>query len=215
MSGLVEITEFNPFSDRSVVNEAVPAVNRAEAMGLIDAPDTGTSLDAAIFEKLVEGVTHAGLASSLIATLYATIRRSPEVDPEWLRDWFGDLSEILDDSPVPAYEWEAAKRFFDHDQLSHLLGISTASVTRYAAAERKTPQKVALRLHWLMLCVGDLLGSYNDYGVRRWFERPRTVLGSRSPEAVLRSIPDGWTPDHPDVQQVRNLAHALTASSAT
>jgi hypothetical protein len=36
---------------------------------------------------------------------------------------------------------------------------------------------VAERLHWLAMVVADLAGSYNALGIRRWFERPRALLG--------------------------------------
>ena len=66
-------------------------------------------------------------------------------------------------------------------------------------------------MHFLALAVGDLAGAYNDIGIRRWFERKRTVLEGRAPAAVLRGK---WQPEDPGPLQVRDLARALVASAA-
>ena len=68
------------------------------------------------------------------------------------------------------------------------------------------------RLQFLALVVGDLAGAYNEFGIRRWFERPRKLLGNRSPAQLL----DGaWQPEAPGPRRVRRLAAALVLSSAT
>jgi len=63
--------------------------------------------------------------------------------------------------------------------------VSTSSLRRYTAGARPTPDDVAARLHHVALIVGDIAGSYNDIGVRRWFTRPRTQLGTQTPATVL------------------------------
>ena len=70
---------------------------------------------------------------------------------------------------------------------------------------------VAARVHFLALAVGDLAGAYNDIGIRRWFERKRTVLEGRAPAAVFRGK---WQPEDPGPLQIRDLARALVASAA-
>ena len=115
-------------------------------------------------------------------------------------------------SPVPESEWSWLHRVLGVDLLARLLGISTVSLRCYLSGARRTPDDVAVRLHALALIVGDLAGAYDDAGVRRWFARPRMVLGNRAPVDVLTA---GWWPDDREVQQVRGLAHALTASHAT
>ena len=121
------------------------------------------------------------------------------------------VNETLGESPVPASEWPALQRVLGVDLLARLLNISTAGVRRYLSGTR-TPDDVALRLHVLALMVGDLAGAYDDAGIRRWFARPRTVLGNRAPVDVLTP---GWLPDDPEARQVRDLANALTASLTT
>lgn len=122
------------------------------------------------------------------------------------------VNEALGASPVPASEWSPLQRVLGVDLLARLLCISTASLGRYRSGTRKTPDDVAVRLHALALMVGDLAGVYNDAGIRRWFARPRKVLANRAPVDVLTS---GWRPDDSGPRQVRGLANALTASSAT
>lgn len=96
--------------------------------------------------------------------------------------------------------------------LAQLCGISEVSLRRYAAGARTTPDLAAQRLHALALIVAVLRGAYNDYGIRRWFQRPRAQLGGHSPADLLGA---DWTPDTPEVRQLRELAAALTGSPAT
>jgi hypothetical protein len=101
---------------------------------------------------------------------------------------------------------------FPIEDLAALLGISLSSLKRYQQGDRDTPDDVAARLHFLALVVGDLAGSYNDIGIRRWFQRKRTQLDGRAPAAIL----DGnWDPDDPGPQRVRELARSLVTLTAT
>ena len=114
--------------------------------------------------------------------------------------------------PVPVSEWPALHRVLGPCLLARLLNISTVSLRRYRSGARTTPDDVVARLHVLALMVGDLAGAYNDAGIRRWFVRPRTMLGNRAPGDVLTA---GWQPEDPGPRRIRDLANALTASPAT
>jgi hypothetical protein len=85
-------------------------------------------------------------------------------------------------------------------------------VTRYAGGDRRTPDAAAARLHAIALIVGDLAGAYNEIGVRRWFERPRTALDGRAPAHFLKG---DWQPEEPGPQRVRALARSLVTGSGT
>jgi hypothetical protein len=84
-------------------------------------------------------------------------------------------------------------------------------VRRYGSAARDTPQVIAERLHWLAMVVADLAGAYNDFGIRRWFERPRSQLGGRSPRRMLG---ENWVVDGKAAAQVRALARSLVGAQA-
>ncbi len=115
----------------------------------------------------------------------------------------------LDASPTPDCEWAGVSGVLGGEVLASLLGISSSSVRRYLSGSRATPDGIAARLHFLALVIGDLAGAYHDFGVRRWFQRPRRLLGSRSPAQLL----DGtWQPEDPGPQRVRDLAAALVSS---
>ena len=118
----------------------------------------------------------------------------------------------LEASPVPQYEWNGVARVFGADDLAPLLKVSVSSLKRYQSGERDTPDPIAARLHWLALTVGDLAGSYNDIGIRRWFHRKRERLGGRAPLALLRG---DWDPDDEGPAQVRQLARELVSLAAT
>ena len=124
-----------------------------------------------------------------------------------------DLSTAVlnatEDSPVPDAEWDPLTRILG-EELPALLGVSSSSVARYHSGDRRTPDSVAARLHGLTLIVSDLSGSYNDYGIRRWFKRPRRALEGRAPADILHG---DWDPDGIDVRAVRNLAAELLGAS--
>ena len=190
----------NPMDSRAVRDLAVEAWRRAEAMGLVE-PDDGR-LGAADVARLVRRVREAGIARGP-ALRMDNVERPSAGDLESL---LRVLIAALEASPAAAYEWPVLGRVFDPESLASLLGISVTSLRRYASAERDTPDEVAARLHHLALIVGDLAGAYNDVGIRRWFGRRRTALGSRPPAALLSGE---WSPDDAGPQQVRDLARSL------
>ena len=132
--------------------------------------------------------------------------------PEELASLLTTMIAALEASPAPKFEWGGLARVFDAEQLASLLNISISSLKRYQAGERATPDAIAARLHFLALLVGDLAGSYNDIGVRRWFQRQRTRLDGRAPAELLTGE---WDPDDPGARRVRELARELVALSAT
>ena len=95
-------------------------------------------------------------------------------------------------SPTSASEWRGVNRVLGGDVLARLLGISSSSVRRYLSGSRATPDEIAARLHFLALVIGDLAGAYNDFGVRRWFQRRRKLLGSRCAAQLLSG---SWRPE--------------------
>jgi hypothetical protein len=122
------------------------------------------------------------------------------------------LNLALEESPVPEFEWNRLTDVVGLELLSRLLGISGSSIRRYKAAARTTPDDVAERLHFLSLIVGDLSGTYNEIGIRQWFERKRAQLDGRAPADWLKG---SWKPAQPGPRRVLDLARALLRSPAT
>lgn len=118
----------------------------------------------------------------------------------------------IEDSPMPGLEWEPISEIIGDDLLERLLAVSASSIHRYRSGERSTPDPVAVKLHFLSLIVADLTGSYNDFGIRRWFGRPRSTLSGRSPVDILNG---SWGPDDDDALTVRVLAASLLSPQAT
>ena len=195
----------SPFDNPEIARLGVSVVMRADAMGLL-AERSISRLDLAEWERV--DVARAGVGKGLLATGFG----APAPEPDRFHALLEHVNEALGASPVPASEWPALARVLGVELLARLLGVSTVSLRRYLSGVRKTPDDVAVRLHALALMVGDLAGAYNDVGVRRWFSRPRALLGNRAPVDVLTS---GWRPDDPEPRRVRGLASALTASPAT
>lgn len=200
----------SPFDSPAAASLAVTVLTRAEAMGLLYPTETDAidRLDMAAFRHLAKGIARAGIGNGLLAELAVS---SPP-NPRQLAAILKKLSEALDGSPTPASEWGGVNRVLGGDVLARLLGISPSSVRRYLSGSRETPYEVAARLHFVALIVGDLAGAYNEFGIRRWFQRPRKALASRSPAQLLSGA---WQPEDSGPQRVRDLAAALVFSPAT
>jgi hypothetical protein len=182
------------------------AVRRAEAMGLVEEPLQRVDTDT--IRQLANRVRRAG-----IGIRAADILNNVETpSPRELADLLETMIAALEASPVPKYEWSGLARVFGPDDLAPLLNVSVSSLKRYQSGERTTPDDVAARLHFLALVVGDLAGSYNEIGVRRWFHRKRTLLDGRTPASLLKR---DWDPEDDDPARVRQLARELVSLSAT
>lgn len=129
--------------------------------------DAGTDFET--FENALRGLARFGVAQQFSR---ATLSRSAlELDRVATA-----VLDAVDDSPMPAAEWDPVGEVLG-DDLAALVGVSASSLARYRNGERTTPDEVAARLHALALIISDLSGSYNDFGVRRWFKRSRVALG--------------------------------------
>lgn len=204
--------ESAPIVNRRLHERLLTLLARASAMGVL-AGAAVTQLDAAALQRVLSALHRQGLIGAAPVALAPLLKQGPaQLDAataERMADSLQQLVAVLEESPVPRSEWATMRAVFGDDVLGSLLGVAPASLRRYAAAERATPQPVAERLHWLAIVVSDLAGSYNDFGMRRWFERPRTQLGGKSPRALLGSR---WTPDAKAARQIRALAAALSGA---
>lgn len=198
----------NPLDDGGVAHAAAEAVRKAHAVGLIERSPDFSELTYPYVQNTASRVREAGIAT--LATGLVE-RRDPPAAPE-LAQALRDIDARLEESPLPDTEWPRVVAILEPDQLAKLLDISASSLARYAKGERRTPDDVAARLHFVALVAGDLAGAYNALGIRRWFERPRTALGGRTPASLLRGA---WTPDGDGAQRVRALARALVTSPGT
>jgi hypothetical protein len=198
-----------PLAGPEVAATAARLLARLEAIGLLTATaEPVRVLDTRTLAAALRPLADRGVARDAVRVLrsrrppagagYAALLRRVEAE--------------LADSPLPDLEWRALAARLGADLLGDLVGVSPASVRRYTAGSRSTPDDVAVRLHALALTVADLLGSYNDYGVRRWWRRPRPQLAGRSPADLLAG---DWRPDDPGPRQVAQLARALTVPAAT
>jgi uncharacterized protein (DUF2384 family) len=195
----------NPSSVRRLTFEAY---RRAEAMGLVEPAPPTEDFDLTGVKRVLQGVRDAGIA------------RSPVIELENVETPDGqDVAELmkmviaaLEASPAPHSEWRSVSRVFDAESLAPLLGISVSSLRRYQAGTRVTPDEVAARLHFLALVISDLAGAYNEIGVRRWFQRDRTMLEGRTPATLLSGE---WSPEDEGAQRVRDLARSLVMLSTT
>jgi hypothetical protein len=191
------------------------AARRAEAMGLLE-PDASSRDEAAAVRLLAARVRRAGIAAAAADQL-SSMPQTPldNVEPPDAAAIAALLEMViaaLEASPVPEFEWAGLGRFFSAEELASLINVSVTSLKRYVSGERETPDAVAARLHFLALVVGDLAGSYNDIGIRRWLHRRRTRLDGRAPVAFLKG---DWDPDENGPKRIRQLASDLVSLSAT
>lgn len=197
-----------PFRALDLAHKAVAVISTADAMGLLEGLEIH-HLDLASLRELVRRISDAGIGSEVQAALSTP---GEELDPETLRRLLDRLAIAIEDSPSPEHELPALGRLFDEKPLAQLLGISAGSLYRYRSGARDVPDEVAARAHFLATVVGELAGAYNDFGIRRWFERKRSLLRGKSPSDLLTG---DWDPDDSGPRRVRELARSLGASAAT
>jgi len=183
---------------------ALSLVSRAQVMGLLpDDLEEPLRLDTRLLLDIGRAAEVAGVATHAVPML----RRGADLEAA-LRATL----EAIDASPHPSGEWGPARELLGDDVLSRLLGrVSASSIRRYAAGARETPDEIAWRLHVVARILAGLIGSYNAYGIRRWFDRPRTALDGRTPARIVQRAKHE---DDPDLQQVIALADALSGAGA-
>jgi len=192
--------------DLRVAQQAFAVARRAEAMGILE-PGPARS-DATGIRQLAARIRRAGIATSA-ADLIANVEVPTASE---LADLLQTMVAALEASPAPKYEWKGVARVFPPEELAGLLNVSVSSLKRYQSGERATPDAIDARLHLLALVVGDLAGSYNDVGIRRWFRRKRSQLEGREPAALLTL---DWDADDEGPRRVRELALSLVTLSIT
>jgi hypothetical protein len=101
-------------------------------------------------------------------------------------------------------------RIYGITAFAALLSVATADLHAYRDGSRAVPDVVIARISFLVQITDDLAGSYDSMGMRRWWERPRTTLGGRSPRAALG--PD-WDPEGPVARTIARFAAGLTGGT--
>ncbi|HEY8200101.1 MAG TPA: hypothetical protein VII47_01970, partial [Actinomycetota bacterium] len=187
---------------------AVEALKLMDAMGLLEAEKDIETLNLETVRAMAQRAASAGIGETAVVALRTRTKpQSHDVEAA-----LETLRSALEASPVPEFEWPSLIELFGAEQLAGLVGVSVASLRRYAGGARTTPDAVAARLHVLAQLTADLRGAYSEVGVRRWFERKRTKLDGLAPRDILRG---DWDPDATGPQEVRALARSLAGASAT
>ena len=190
----------DPFNKQTLVYQVHITLGRADAMGLLPQDELIRTIDLSSMHSVLDHIQRAGIGKAI------------QLGAEDTEQALERLNLALEESPAPDFEWQRMGDMLGLDVLSRLLGTAVPSIRRYRSATRVTPDDVAARLHWLSLIAGDLIGAYNEAGIRQWFDRKRVQLGGKSPAELLAAP---WVAGDPNSSAIRNLARALTASAAT
>jgi hypothetical protein len=205
MSNLHITSVLPPFEEGSLYPRAARFLRRVDAMGLLD--EKIEELSPEVVRRVARKLSRRGLASDVAAPLMGS-KPSREEFARYL-----DAAILaLDESPVPEAELGKLNAILGHELLAALLDISAASLQRYQSGSRETPDLVADRAHFLTAVTAALEGTYNEFGVRRWFERPRTVFGGRS---ARQSLTRRWTSQDEAARLVLSAAESLQQLGAT
>lgn len=181
---------------------ACQLITRAEAMGLVD-PLEATRFDRTLLERALSGFAAAGIGRRVVGLALSSEDMTAPLE---------QLNRDIEETPSPATEWPGLTHILGLDFVASTAGVSESSARRYLAGSRETPDDVANRLHFIALVVADLLGAYNAFGVRRWFDRPRTALDGKSPREKLGT---DWNSSDEGAERVAALARTLLTMGAT
>lgn len=194
-----------PFEREDLYPRATRLLRRADAMGLLDEPIRELSPE--VVQKVAQKLSQRGLASDLAARL-TTGKLSAAEFSRYL-----DAALLaLDESPVPAAELTKLDATLGHEIVAGLLEISAASLQRYQTGSRQAPDAIAERAHFLTSVISALEGVYNEFGVRRWFERPRSIFNGQTARQLLG---EGWTPTDESARRILAAAESLQELGAT
>ncbi|MEB3352612.1 MAG: hypothetical protein VKM34_00010 [Cyanobacteriota bacterium] len=171
-------------------------IDRVVRMGLLSPPATAADAMQALLREgictngarqwLGQDADSVGARAQVLAAVYSRLRHCPS----------------------PMTEWQAVRDVLNDDEiLAALIGIGVISVRRYAKGERTCPDAVAARLHWLALLIHQLEGTYNAYGIRRWFQRPRAALAGQAPQDLLKG---NWDPEDDPIRAITALAESAS-----
>ena len=193
-----------PLDEEQLYPRATRFLRRADSMGLLDEPIQELSAD--VVRRVAQRLSKRGLASDLAARLTAVPSRD-----ELLR-YLNAALIALDESPVPTAELAKLSSILGHELVVGMLDISLASLQRYQNGDREAPDAIAEKAHFLTSVIAALEGTYNEFGVRRWFERPRSVFNSRTARQLLSRR---WTPSDESARRVLAAAESLQELGAT
>jgi hypothetical protein len=194
----------SPFEEEDLYPRATRFLRRADSMGLLEEPIQELSWE--VLSKVARTLSKRGLARDVAARLAAVPSRD-----EFVR-YLDAASLALDESPVPVAELGKLNSVLGHELLAGLLEISAASLQRYQKGEREAPDVIAERAHFLTSVIAALEGTYNEFGVRRWFERPRSVFNGQTARKLLSRR---WTPSDDSARRVLDAAESLQQLGAT
>lgn len=205
MVALRVVSVEDPIAFPGLVPLALRLVWRGQVMGFLPQDVRGdAALDRSLLERIGAELSARGIAQEAALTLASTD------DPVELEAALRSALAAVDDSPQPDGEWEPARELLGDDLLARLVGISPASLRRYVSGARTTPDDAAWRLHAVARILAALLGSYNAYGIRRWFERPRAALEGETPAAALAQAA---SPEDEGLLRTVRLAESLAGAA--
>ena len=197
----------DPFRSPGVASLCFRLLSRAQVMGFLpENVSEGTRLDRQLVGKVGELLASAGVAQEPAALL-----ANAADGEERIADALRRTIAAVDASPHPEGEWAPARELLGDELLARLVRVSPSSLRRYAIRARPTPDAVAWRLHAVARILAALVGSYNAYGVRRWFERPRTALDGQAPAEL---VAEALTEEDAGLAQVLALAESLAGAGA-
>ena len=194
-----------PFEKEDLYPRATRFLRRADAMGLVDEPIRELSAD--VVRKVARRLSQRGLASDFAARLTTGKPSAGE-----LSRYLDAALLALDESPVPSAELAKLNSTLGHELVAGLLEISAASLQRYQNGDRQVPDAVAERAHFLTSVISALEGIYNEFGVRRWFERSRSAFNGQTARQLLGH---GWVPGDEPASRVLAAAESLQELGAT
>jgi hypothetical protein len=196
-----------PFDRPPLLSSALSLVRRALGVGLLADRDLIDRLDLDLIRDVARQASDAGVGRDAASALLE--QKANRVAQ--LERLIGRLETALADSPMPERELAMLLRIYDYEGLAALVGASPVSLRRYRDGARSVPDAIADRVHFVALVTSDLAGSYNEFGLRRWWERRRALLGDRSPREAL-GVAGEWRPDDPGPTAVADLAATLSGS---
>ncbi|PZM83453.1 MAG: hypothetical protein DKT66_09880 [Candidatus Melainabacteria bacterium] len=177
-----------------------------KTIGLLPRDFETLKLDMPVLQSMLAILKENGL------NVVFSIRDLPDFSPN---EMVSAIEEVLKDfsrTPFPSLEFQSAVDYLGLPLLANLLGCEEFKLNEVRTKKVEFPPELQEKLHFVILIIAALSGTYRSVGMREWFNRKRSKLGDRSPADILHG---NWSPLDHDAKRVGQLAWDLVGLGAT
>lgn len=185
---------------------AITLAVQMKTIGFLPCDFDTLNLDMQVLQSMLKTLSESGLK------LAFQIKDLPDFSPTEMVVAIEEVLKDLTRTPFPDLEFQSAVNFLSLPLLATLLGCEEFRLNEIRTKRSQFPSELQEKLHFVILIISALSGTYRNAGIREWFNRKRSKLEDRSPADILHG---NWSPADDDAKRVGQLAWDLVGLGAT